>query len=116
LSIVNLGLVDVSGLDFGFNFDLVVNTRSDGQGSLGQFMLNATALGNDAGLAQAGSRLSIANTVEPLPAGKETSIFMIPDGLAHAGLRAGLVDQLTGGVAIIPQPFVADPGQSQYGR
>lgn len=63
---VTLGDGPVSNVDFGFNFDTVVNTSDAGQGSLRQFVLNANALSN-AGLAQ-----------ENLTAGTETSIFMIP--------------------------------------
>lgn len=85
---VTLGVADVAGLDFGFNFDTIVRTADTGQGTLRQFLLNANALGN-AGLAQAG-----------LPAGSETSVFMVTDGLAHPGLRAGLANQLTAGVAL----------------
>ena len=44
-----------SGLDFGFNFDTVVNTNNAGQGSLRQFITNSNALGNS-GLAQVGQR------------------------------------------------------------
>ncbi len=35
---------DVTGVDFGFNFDVVVNTNDAGQGSLRQFILNANLL------------------------------------------------------------------------
>jgi hypothetical protein len=79
----------MSGVDFGFNFSTIVSTRDAGQGTLRQFLVNANALQN-AALAQAG-----------LAAGVETSVFMIPDGAAHPGLRAGLVNALTGGVARI---------------
>lgn len=34
----------VSGIDFGFNFSVVVNTHDAGQGSLRQFTLNANLL------------------------------------------------------------------------
>lgn len=99
---VTLGLAPLSGVDFGFNFSTIVNVHDAGQGSLRQFMHNANALGN-AGLAQAG-----------LPAGLETSVFMISDGLAHAGLRAGTPNQLGNGVARIlvlsPLPALTDPG------
>ncbi|MFC4637508.1 beta strand repeat-containing protein [Deinococcus hohokamensis] len=78
-----------SNVDFGFNFDTVVSTRDAGQGSLRQFILNSNTLANT-GLAQVGQT-----------AGTETSIFMIPDGAAHPGLRSGLTSQLTGGVAVI---------------
>ena len=83
---VTLGTADIAGVDFGFNFDLVVNANDAGRGSLRQFIVNANALGN-AGLAQAG-----------LPPGAETAIFMGSDGLAHPGLRAGLPSVLTTGV------------------
>jgi uncharacterized repeat protein (TIGR01451 family) len=99
---VTLAAADVSGLDFGYNFDTIVSTRDAGQGTLRQFLLNANALGN-AGLAQAG-----------LTAGLETSVFMVTDGLAHAGLRAGLANALTAGVALITPvsalPALTDPG------
>src|SRR5688500_8387817 len=91
--------VTVSGIDFGFNFDTVVNTRDAAncaatnssypcQGSLRQFAINANALGGEGGLAQSGSgQLDGANSF--LPSGAESSIFMIPAA------------QLTGGVAVI---------------
>ena len=87
---VTLGAANVGGVDFGFNFDTIVNKNDAGQGTLRQFILNANGLGN-AGLAQTGQS-----------AGSETSIFMISDGNAHPGLRAGLANQLTAGVAVIP--------------
>ncbi|MFD2720998.1 right-handed parallel beta-helix repeat-containing protein [Hymenobacter monticola] len=88
-----------NGPDFGFNFDVVVNTNDVGQGSLRQFITNANALGGENLLAQAGfytnaENLAATSTAAgragvPLPASVETSIFMIP------------ATQLTGGVAII---------------
>ncbi len=99
---VTLGAGDIAGLDFGLNFDTIVSTRDAGQGSLRQFLLNANALGN-AGLAQAGQT-----------AGVETSVFMIGDGLAHPGLRAGTPNLLSAGVArispIATLPAITDPG------
>jgi uncharacterized repeat protein (TIGR01451 family) len=86
---VGVGAADVTGIDFGFNYDVVVSTRDAGQGSLRQFILNANTLGN-AGLAVSG-----------LTAGVEHALFMVSDGLAHPGLRAGLPSGLTGGVARI---------------
>ena len=79
------------GVDFGYNFDLVVNTNDAGQGSLRQFILNSNALGDEVSLAQSGS-----NTAGTLPAGTETSIFMIPDGAAHSGQVAGLPNGING--------------------
>jgi trimeric autotransporter adhesin len=81
---VAIGIVDATGIDFGYNFDTIVNTKDSGQGSLRQFITNSNALTNP-GLAQQG-----------LTVGQETSIFMIPDGSAHAGLRAGLTNQVAG--------------------
>ena len=68
----------VSGVDFGFSFDVVVNTNDSGQGSVRQFVLNSNALGN-ASLAQQGQI-----------AGRETSIFMISNGVAGGAAPAGL--------------------------
>ncbi len=86
---VTLGAVDLAGIDFGFNFDTIVNANDAGQGSLRQFVINANALTN-AGLAQVGRT-----------AGEETSLFMVSDGAAHPGLRAGLANLLTSGVVRI---------------
>lgn len=78
-------------VDFGFNFDLIVNTNDSGQGSLRQFILNSNALTTEAGLAQVYT--SAAGVATALAAGVETSIFMIPNGTAVAGQRAGLTNQ-----------------------
>lgn len=101
----------IANIDFGFNFDTVVNTRDATacgatnasfpcQGSLRQFIINSNALGGEASLAQSGSgQIDGANST--LPLGYESSIFMIPDGSAAAGLNTGFASQLTGGVAVI---------------
>ncbi len=89
VSAVTLAAATASGVDFGFTFDTIVNANDTGQGSLRQFLLNSNALGN-AGLAQAG-----------LSAGVETSVFMVSDGAAHPGLRAGLANLLTSGAVRI---------------
>jgi hypothetical protein len=105
LTAVNVAGSNVTGVDFGFCYDVVVNTNDAGQGSLRQFILNSNALGGEANLAQAGftwNSLDSVNAAIPLPAMKETSIFMIADGNAHPGLRAGLANLLSAdGVAII---------------
>jgi uncharacterized repeat protein (TIGR01451 family) len=77
----------VSGINFGFNFDTIVNTNSSGQGSFAQFIANANALGGVSSLAQVGQT-----------AGTQTSIFMIGNGSAHNGLRTGS-SLLSSGVA-----------------
>jgi trimeric autotransporter adhesin len=91
LAKVNAGTAVVSGLNFGFNFDTIVNTKDSGQGSLRQFVLNSNALTNTTtNLAQVGQ-----------PAGKEVSIFMIADGAAHGGVRSTIPTQLTSNRALI---------------
>lgn len=82
--------LNVTGVDFGFNFDTVVNTNNTGQGSLRQFITNANTLTPNGTLAQVGQT-----------PGQEASIFMISDGAAHPGLRAGTPNQLTAGRALI---------------
>jgi hypothetical protein len=74
----------VTGVDFGFNFDTIVNTANTGQGSLRQFVVNANALTGEGSLAQDG-----------LAAGFETSVFMIPNGVANPGQNTGYANQLT---------------------
>jgi uncharacterized repeat protein (TIGR01451 family) len=96
----------VSGVDFGYNFDTIVNKNPTGQGSLFQFITNSNLLGDESSLAQAGNRKGKDGvTNESLPAGQETSIFMISDGTVHPGLVAsasgGPASQITGGVVPI---------------
>ncbi len=85
LAPVTVAAAPITGVDFGYSFDVIVNTNNAGQGSVRQFLLNANALTN-ANLAQAGQ-----------VAGRETSIFMIPNGATTgvpAGLRSGLASGL----------------------
>lgn len=97
---VTVGAGDVTGVDFGFSFDVVVNVNNAGQGALRQFLTNANALSN-AGLAQAGRT-----------AGIENAIFMISNGTAAPGLRA-TNNYFVGGIATISPtsafPAVSDP-------
>lgn len=83
ITTVELAAGGVSGVDFGFNFDTIVNTADAGQGSLRQFIVNANAIAGEASLAQSGQ-----------VAGRETSIFMIPNGVANAGQNTGYSNQL----------------------
>jgi parallel beta-helix repeat protein len=92
----------IGGVDFGFNFDTIVNTRDASsctpsgtsntfypcQGTLRQFIINANAVGGEGSLTQAGSG-QLDGSTSALPSGSESSIFMIPSGA------------LTGGVATI---------------
>jgi uncharacterized repeat protein (TIGR01451 family) len=109
-----------TGINFGYNFDTIVNTNDSGQGSLRQFIDNSNALQNT-GLNQVAnlSGASGITPVDPAP-GEEASIFMISDGAAHAGLRLGLPNLLTSGVAsIVPTtalPIITDAGTSIDGR
>ncbi|QIX61347.1 T9SS type A sorting domain-containing protein [Hymenobacter sp. BT18] len=70
---VNNGAV-LTSIDFGFNFDVVVNTNNAGQGSLRQFVTNSNALDNN------NSNTSTTDDLNQVgqTAGIETSIFMIP--------------------------------------
>lgn len=91
--------VTVSNIDFGFNFDTIVNVRDATncapsgtnstfypcQGSLRQFLINSNALGGEALLQQSGSG-QIDGLSTTLPAGFETSIFMIPSGALTTGV------------------------------
>ncbi len=102
----------IGNIDFGFNFDTVVNRRdvtSCGattssypcQGSLRQFIINSDALGGEGALVQSGSG-QIDGATTFLPSGFESSIFMIPDGTANPGQHTGYANQLSGsGVAVI---------------
>ncbi|RYY21101.1 MAG: hypothetical protein EOO36_01665, partial [Cytophagaceae bacterium] len=85
---VTVNTTSVTDVDFGYNFDTVVNTNDVGQGSLRQFIANSNALGGETALAPVYT--SSAGTTTPLATGLETSIFMVPNGTAAAGLRAGL--------------------------
>ncbi|MCP3937732.1 MAG: DUF2341 domain-containing protein, partial [Actinomycetia bacterium] len=88
-------------VDFGYNFDTVVNTNDTGLGSLRQILANANALSN-AGLALAGR-----------PAGVESAISMLADGTARPGLNTGYPSQFVSGVATISPatafPIIDDP-------
>jgi uncharacterized repeat protein (TIGR01451 family) len=98
---LTVGTASVTGVDFGYNFSTIVNTNDTGQGSLRQFITNSNALTGNSGLAQSGSTTNTRGVTSTLPAGKESSIFMIPNGAARPGLLASVASQLTSGVAVI---------------
>ena len=110
IATVNLGS-NLNGVDFGFNFDVVVNTNNAGQGSLRQFLINANGLAN-AGLAQVGRAAGIDNAV-----------FMLADGTARPGSHTGYPNLFVGGIATITPtsalPSITDPvvlnGETQAG-
>ncbi|KAA1243226.1 Calx-beta domain-containing protein [Aquimarina sp. RZ0] len=80
VTILNEGAV---GLDFGFNFNTIVNTNGSGQGSLGQFIINANNL-DETGLDIE------ANSIFNPATGEDTSIFMIPT--TDANFTSGYFD------------------------
>ncbi|MGB5553698.1 MAG: right-handed parallel beta-helix repeat-containing protein, partial [Flavobacteriaceae bacterium] len=71
VSTVTLAGNGVVGIDFGFNFNTIVNTNDVGQGSLGQFITNSNAL------AETGMDIEANSIFDPI-AGVDVSIFMIP--------------------------------------
>ena len=93
-----------AGLDFGFNFNTIVNTNEDGQGSLEQFVLNSNGLGE--------TGLDIeANAIFDPAAGEDTSVFMIPptgdalgrtadpnyaSGIFNISVAGGILSSITG--------------------
>mgnify|MGYP003670816462 CR=1 FL=1 len=68
----------VVGIDFGFNFNAIVNTNESGQGSLEQFIVNSNNL-NETGLDIE------ANSIFDPAAGEDTSIFVIPSNADPLG-------------------------------
>lgn len=86
VSIFNEGAV---GVDFGFNFNTIVNTNDSGQGSLDQFIVNSNGLGE-------GTMDVVANAIFDPPAGQDISIFMIPPSGDPLG-RPGDTNFLAGG-------------------
>ncbi|RZM18882.1 MAG: hypothetical protein EOO88_39600 [Pedobacter sp.] len=75
----------ISSVDFGFNFDTIVNNKDSGQGSFRQFITNSNLLGGEASLAQSGNTVNATGAAVALTSGKETSIFMMSDAAAHNG-------------------------------
>lgn len=71
LSLVSIASSGVANIDFGFNFNTIVNTNEFGQGSLDQFILNSNTLGET-------SLDIVANSIFDPVAGEDVSIFMIP--------------------------------------
>ena len=68
---VTISSEGVAGLDFGFNFNTIVNTNESGQGSIEQFIVNSNDIG------EAGLDIE-ANAIFDPAAGEDTSVFMIP--------------------------------------
>ena len=78
---VTINSEGVAGLDFGFNFNTIVNTNGNGQGSLDQFIVNSNEIGE--------TGLDIeANAIFNPAAGEDTSVFMIPPSADALGRTA----------------------------
>ncbi len=80
---------NITGVDFGFNYNTIANTNDAGQGSMRQGLANMNTLTGDASLAQSG-----------LVAAKDNAVFMISNGTAAAGLRSAN-NYFSGGAATI---------------
>ncbi|NAY92566.1 sodium:calcium exchanger [Muricauda sp. JGD-17] len=80
-SAVSISGNGVVGLDFGFNFNTIVNSNEDGQGSLEQFIVNSNSL-DETGLDIE------ANSIFDPASGIDTSIFMIPNATDPLGRTA----------------------------
>jgi len=93
----------LTGLDFGFNFDVIVNTNDSGQGSLRQFILNSNELDNT-DINQRSNPPGRENLTKDL--GWETSIFEIPGGGVH------VIQPLTA-LPIIDDPMTHLTGYTQ---
>ncbi len=83
VSTVTITSEGVVGLDFGFNFNTIVNTNATGQGSLNQFIVNSNNLG------ETGMDI-VANALFDPATGEDTSIFMIPPTGDSLGRTADL--------------------------
>jgi parallel beta-helix repeat protein len=92
---------NITGVDFGYSYNVIVNKNNTGQGSLRQFLLNANALSNT-GLAQSG-----------LTSGIDNAVFMLADGTARSGLQAAYATQFASSIASITLttalPTISDP-------
>lgn len=98
---VTVTAANVTGVDFGWNFDTIVNANNTGQGSLFVAITNANTLTGDASLAQSGR-----------PAGIENAIFLISNGTSAPGLRAANNYFVSGVATISPAatlPTVSAP-------
>ncbi|MGS0526797.1 SdrD B-like domain-containing protein [Zobellia nedashkovskayae] len=83
LSLVSIASSGVADIDFGYNFNTIVNTNEIGQGSLEQFILNSNTLG-ETGLDIEG------NSIFDPAAEEDTSIFMIPSTSDPLGRTADI--------------------------
>ena len=99
----------VVNVNFGYNFDLVVNTNDAGQSSLRQFIINSNALLNT-GLDQVAFNGTVATGVAATDpaAGVENAVFMMNDGRTTGTAPAGLTLNMTApaGYSTITKQFI----------
>ncbi len=117
------GAGEVNNVDFGFNFNTIVNTNPSGQGSLPQFILNSKEFANNnlaqdlpdaitAPLDKDGNPVNLKDY--------ETSIFMIPDprsdsrvipgtGIGQINLTTSPPDGGTGSAFVIDISSIIGP-------
>ena len=91
LSNVTIGTTNFGGVDFGFNFDVIVNINENGQGSLNQFVLNSNELDNT-NLDQEDNPTGGVSFTKDLE--WETSIFMIPGSGVHTIPFANAIERI----------------------
>ncbi|WP_149277476.1 Calx-beta domain-containing protein [Pareuzebyella sediminis] len=94
VSEINIWGGGIGNIDFGFNFNTIVNTNDSGQGSLEQFIINSNALA-ETGMDQE------ANSIFDPASGTDVSIFMIPPTSDPLGRTADV--NYSGGVFNIDQ-------------
>jgi uncharacterized repeat protein (TIGR01451 family) len=96
---INVSASSINNVDFGFNFDTIVNTNDSGQGSLRQFIFNSNEFANT-NLAQnlpAAITPPLDKNGNPVTlTNYETSIFMIPnpnnDNRITTGIGTGQIN------------------------
>jgi parallel beta-helix repeat protein len=103
---------DIGNVDFGFNFDTIVNVQDSGQGSLRQFLLNSNELSN-ANLDQEDAPGGVWPVTKN--AGNEHAIFMIPatELVATIDGGGGSVMRIQPSSAL---PFITDTNTTVDGR
>ncbi len=119
------GFLSVIGVDFGFNFDTIVNTNDSGQGSLREFIENANALSNT-NLAQAGMTAGIENSIFQIPGAVPFSIQpatalpavtdpVVLDGTTQPGWTSAPIIELNGNMAVVDGLTISAGGSTIRG-
>lgn len=103
---VALGATNVTGVDFGFSYEVIVNTNDSGQGSLRRFLDNAKGI---AGIQNSQFNIPtsdpsytsspLAYVIQPLTALPEITDTTIVDGTTQPGFSATPIIVLNGALA-----------------